>query len=247
MSLLDNMLILMIVIRLVIGVSLLKKSKKSGMKNLYWLSAVFLINGLNGVFFMDAYMNPTVQWFGAGVTLLCHLVFTVQTFFQNKSSPFKTFFAISVGLSMISVIIAVLVQFGNFIDLSSTIPSAVYAVNVAITWGWYYIVTKTAYKEVENSKFVEDWVKKRYKLTMLYSLMIIIASILIPLYAENQNTSLMLITFLLIDGSLIVQFMAWVMPKSLKKFFNRNFLTGENIQDDNLSEEEIMMQFAGGE
>lgn len=247
MSLLDNMLILMIVIHLVIGVSLLKKSKKSGMKNLYWLSAVFLINGLNGVFFMDAFMNPTAQWFGAGVTLLCHIVFTVQTFFQNKSSPYKTFFAISICLSIISVFIAILIQFVNFTELSSTIPSAVYAVNVTITWGWYYVVTKKAYNEIENSKYVEDWVKKRYKLTIVYSLMIILASILIPFYTENQNTGLMLITFLLIDGSLVLQFMAWVMPKSLKKFFNRNFLTGENIQDDNLSEEEIMMQFAGGE
>ena len=43
--------------------------------------------------------------------------------------------------------------------------------------------------------------------------LIIIASILIPLYAENQNMGLMLITFLLIDGSLIVQFMAWVIQR----------------------------------
>ena len=244
MSLLDNMLIIMIIIRMVIGFSLLQKSYKSGMKNLYWLSAVVLINGLNGVSFMESFMNPTVQWLGAGITLLCHLVFTVQTFFQNKKNPFKIYLAISIALSMLSVIVAALIQFGNFTGISSIIPSAVYAVNIAITWGWYFMVTKGAYKEVENSKFVEDWVKKRYKLTMVYSLMIIIASILIPLYAENQNTGLMLITFLLIDGSLIVQFMAWVMPISLKKFYNRNYHKEEIEQDENISEEEIMKQFA---
>jgi hypothetical protein len=56
----------------------------------------------------------------------------------------------------------------------------------------------------------------------------------------------MLITFLLIDGSLIVQFMAWVMPISLKKFYNRNYHKEEIEQDENISEEEIMKQFAEG-
>lgn len=234
MSVTDIMIILNTAIKLVIALSIVEKARRSGMRTLYLLTSVFITSSFVGLFNLESIKNDTLAWSISGITQFLILIFIEQTFYKDKKSPVKIFMIITTPISILAVLIPV---------YSATI----YAVNSTIIAVWFIIVARNAYNEIKDSKFIEDWAKKRYKLIILYSLLDIIANIAIPVLAANpDNTLWMLIVFLSLDGSLIVQFLAWVMPKRIMKFYNRNYIeeTQESIEE--VTEEELLKQFAAG-
>ncbi len=230
----EIMIILNTSMKLIIALSVVEKARRSGMKTLYFLSSVFITSSFVGIFNMDSIKNLTLAWSISGITQLLILIFIEQTFYKDKKSPFKLFLIIIVPISIITI-------------LNPVYSAAIYAINSSIVSVWFIIVAGNAYNEIKDSEFVEDWVKKRYKLIILYALLDIIANIAIPVVAVNPDSTLwMLIVFLSLDGALIVQFLAWVMPKRIMKFYNRNYTEETQESVEEVTEEELLKQFATG-
>jgi hypothetical protein len=105
-------------------------------------------------------------------------------------------------------------------------------------------LTYAAFQTYRNLKNYEigPWVKKRY-LIIAYSSLIFalsnISSIMMPNVPGYENVPIIL-TMFIASSFLIFSFgnlIAWVMPKKLKQYFNRNY---SSTFDENISEDEIM-------
>ncbi len=229
------LLYLLILLRLLIGIRLIAVGKRNNLPNLYWLAGAFLVTVL-GLLFAPTVGNPLGDlpfslWLfiigGAvgGQALL--IVFNQTTFYQNKKSPVAWFWLIFAVTSVITI-------YGISISESNYSQSPWVAAYIVPTqflvWGWHGWAASQARKNVMADSAVEDWVKSRYQLITVYSILIIIgvAGSLVRIVvaggsAQSALGNLMgIITLLMQISSVTLQFLVWVMPEGFRRWLNRD-------------------------
>jgi len=186
------------------------------------------------------------------------VIFVRNTFYKEIKSSFLLIIAVLLLLKFFDLIIRLV--YGFTVPETNLIPPSeipyyygltiTISLQIIISISWLAYASLNMYNEIKN-KEIEPWVKKRYAIIGFSSIFFGLNGFIlpfIPIGAGYNNlffTILVAITvFIFTFGSLI----GWVMPRKLKKYFNRNYKT---ITDESLSEEELMSkiksQLAGGE
>ncbi|MFX1274709.1 MAG: hypothetical protein ACFFBP_04800 [Promethearchaeota archaeon] len=177
-------------------------------------------------------------------------IFTQNTFYKEKKSPFLIILII-LTMTLIIMIIVLLNNPNPYIMAfnSRLILSILFSIQYLIIGIWYgYISLKQYYKYKKVA--IRPWIKMRYLLGGIAALAfgMIGPSIFIYTIATidsfNPNHLLLLISLItsviLMNIFSIGSLITWVMPKRLKKLFERKFI---QIKYEDLSEEEIEKEF----
>ncbi|MFX1357723.1 MAG: hypothetical protein ACFFA8_10590 [Promethearchaeota archaeon] len=179
------------------------------------------------------------------------LIFTKLTFFKFKKSPFMIFLIILIVVRSIDFLIRLAFQISipmtYYLEESNLVYYFYILFSITISFLlshlWLGIVALKYYNSIKTVN-IEPWVKKRYQLIGIGST---IYSISIFLYYFIPYNVIGAFTFPnIIYGYVIVvftifyslcMFFAWIMPKKLKKYYNKNF---ERPSDKEYSEKELM-------
>ena len=234
-------LIIMIGIRSIIGIQLVISARKSNMKNLYILALYYLVGSFGLPFKLDFMDSQFILMFFLNFAQLILLIFIHQTFYVQKKSPLLIIFIISFLTSVVSVFILGLYILDPTIGENLPyIAQVIGAVAGIVTFGWLVTIAWKSYSRIAPSTTIEDWLKMKYKLIILYSIIIIIplCFYFIP-DSTAQGSPLIIPMGILAIFGWIVQYFTWVMPEKLVQYFNRNY-TGETTLDQLPSEDEIM-------
>ena len=240
MSVTDIIIYILILVRLLIAIKLIQMAVHKKMRNLLWLAIAFYIYAVFYLFGLPSIYNLFwLRWNSLGIVFIA--LFTNETFYMDRRSPLKrllvfTLLCIVTGLC--------LTLSSNPTSLPALIGGGMINLANIVNWGWHGLAARKAYKAIAAEKSVPDWVKARYQLIFVYSLLIPITAVL-AVSQPLQITWLSLITGLFLLVILLIQFLAWVMPEPFRRYLSRN----ENSENTNqtvepLSEEEIMQRMA---
>ncbi len=115
-----------------------------------------------------------------------------------------------------------------------------------VTFVWFAVVAYQAYRQVSGDRMVEDWVKARYLLVIVGNVLMCAAALdnfitllttgKIGAFAPMANIALIL--------GVILFFLAWIMPEGFRRCLNRNYQAPAAAAALEMSEEEILRQFA---
>jgi hypothetical protein len=212
------LLIVLTLARLWIGLQLFLTARKTHLNNLYWLAAVFalavysIFTPLTG----SPLANAWIFNLGFIAGHFCLTMFIHTTFYRGRKSPVF----IVLGIFVVALV-------ANIYLLSIDNPSlaTVVAGVSLINWIWHLIVARSAYAAIANDPSVEKWIKARYRLMIVYVILITLSSIQVVI----SNTSLASLipafvipfSILLVLGSIVLQFLVWVMPEPFRLWLNR--------------------------
>ena len=179
--------------------------------------------------------------------------FTKFTFHENQARNFKIIvFATTINY-IILLIPKILKEFSLYVDFIDSYIGKVLDNVFSITWavivfGWLAFSGIESYNQIKNKK-VQPWVKKRLLLVISSSILLMFISLpdLIDILTGRIfNDYVFYIQIFMIATIMVMQYLAWVMPKGLKKFFNRGYIM-ENESETELTEEEIIKQMTEGD
>jgi len=178
--------------------------------------------------------------------------FTKSTFHEDRNRNFYWIMLATTINYIIQVIPAILEHF-NYNDFINLYIGRIFDNLFSITWagivfGWLAYSGFKSYNQIKNKK-VQPWIKKRLLLVIYGSIINIFVSV--PnLIDEITNRVfheyIIYIQIIIISIFMVMQFLAWFMPKGLKKYFNRGYIL-EKEEDTIFSEEEIIKQMSEGE
>jgi hypothetical protein len=239
----NTVLLILLAARLIIAVQLTRVSISQKLPNLMWLAAFFYVTCI-GDFFFDV---VTVMWlFGLGVGLgeIAMVIFIHQTFYRGRKSPWLLFMGIAILVTITNVYLPLV----NPYYFPSFSP---------FNWIWLIVAGLQAYKQIAADANVENWIKTRYKLVIAYSALALLAPIqsifyiialLFPSETPFYMTPLSLVmnytVFVATMVVVVLQYLAWVMPKAYMRFLNRNYQAPSEavLSGMSMSEEEILKQ-----
>jgi hypothetical protein len=212
------LLVVLTIARLWIGLQLFFTARRSHLINLYWLAGVFVL-AVYSVFTPltgSPLGNPWIFSLGVIAGHFCLAMFIHTTFYQGRKSPVW----IILGLLTLAFFADIYILSINNFNLANVIAGV-----GLVNWIWHLIVARSAYSAIANDPSVEKWVKARYKLMIVYVILITLSSIQVVL----SNTSLAAfipafitpLSILLIIASIILQFLVWVMPEPFRLWLNR--------------------------
>ncbi|NHI93510.1 MAG: hypothetical protein EAX96_13565 [Candidatus Lokiarchaeota archaeon] len=171
------------------------------------------------------------------------IFFTEKTFYEDRKSPFLVILIINIVLLVISTITSGIIQFLASSDIIIIgITRICIASQIMTIGGWQFMAAFNALKEFKSNEIVEPWVKVRYYLIIIYSACDFgggATFIFLPLDKSVDIVFILASIFILI--LIAAQFLAWIMPRPLKKWLNRNYKTPEDGKE--LSEEQIISGF----
>jgi len=243
---------ILFIINLFIGSYLLIRIRKTDLSNIYWLSFYFFFTVIEYLLRMVyAAGRPSVgvnsiSWIYFIFNLTGHfsLIFFVKyTFYTDRKSSFS-FILISVIITKIFNIVLYAI---TDIELSAVLYLSVQGSTtfiISITSFWLSYASLSAYHKIKRSE-ISPWVKKRYLIVGISAIFLAAQSfpiILFPYRASFESPLMATITILIVFLNIIfavLSLIAWVMPKKIKDYFNRNYSKSE---DEDLSEEELLAQ-----
>lgn len=231
------LLLALILLRVVTGVDLLKTARKNNLPNLKWMVIYFL--GLAfGVLFAPAEGNPLANFsfsllffsfFAAMLPLPMIILFNQATFYQGKKSPAGWFWLVSL-IGIAAAFYGIFVSESNYNQspwVAGHTPAQI------LVFAWHGMLASQALSAVSKEKAVEDWVKSRYRLVIVYSLFIAlgnVASFIRIVFAGGSTLSTLgatmsFITLLCQIAAVVLQFLVWAMPEGFRNWLNRNYQT----------------------
>ena len=247
-TILPVILIICVFVILFTGVFLFYRMLKTKLFNLFGLAMFFILYGIQ---FMGRFLFPFI--FAALYSQLCLLfliIFIKNTFYKDSKSFLPLIVIITfIVLKIFSTIIALLYNFkippSILINPSQFFIYYLYVtlivLEVTIPSIWLACNALKIYRRLENYD-IEPWVKKRYLLIAIPSLLFAasaIASYLMPLEGGFEATHPVVSIF--VASSFIIfsfgNLIAWIMPKKLKKYYNRNY---EVPISEELSEKDLL-------
>jgi hypothetical protein len=224
---------------LLISIKFLVKSIKNKNKNLFlsFLGFLSISIGFIGSFILNLGSLFLEIFVFTGYILT--VLFTNLTFYKDTKSR--------ANLVLICAIILGIIQFPYFIlNLSQ-----LYYIHVALdtpytllVFNWLAFSSYRVYKRLKSEN-IQPWIRVRYKMIFIFSLILSLNNI--PEFFQPHGISwgdptnaVSLMVFGAM-ATLVIIFsigfsLAWFMPKSLKKFFNRNHTLEK---EESLSEEEL--------
>ncbi len=239
----DILIWIMIVARIVIGVSLTRAASRQNVRNLFLLAAVFYIYALSNVFYTQTLYNAFLFTGGAMLAQVFQVLFINQTFYRDRPSPWKIFMAITLlaGLGIL---------WFNMSKSTERNSIALVSIVIACNWLWHTVIAGQAYRAAAPDRTVEDWIKTRYRLMIAYCSISVLAGALGVIVAlqEMPAMAIQIPIGLISIGSIVLQYLVWVMPEGFRQYSNRNYQVPVQATRDiaDLSEEEIMEQLQGG-
>ncbi len=231
--------IIFLVFRVITGVFLFRTWREIKKNNLLILVIFFLMNAVTLLFLV--FGNVTLYDVSTMLTMTIGLIFIDRTFYQDRKSPFKLLLTLTLVLGVLTIISFTMFELSIIFQ-----PSVAFFLHniflgaLFVIFGlWSFIAASSSLKSFISSDAVEPWVKGRYRLVKFYSICIILVGSLTSFtpVEGTVNWALMVIlvvNILRISGETI----AWIMPNSLKKYFNREYTSPDTSLE--LSEEEIM-------
>lgn len=238
-------------LQLIVAIFLLIKMIKTKVYNLLPLILFFLITSLRLIFYA---LVPSLII----ITLILNqfpnillVIFTKLTFFKYKKSPFKIFLITLIIVRSIDFIIRL--RFQISIPMTSSLDESnliyyfyiLFSITISFLFShlWLGIIAMKYYYSLKSIN-IEPWIKKRYQLiglsSIIYSLSILIYYFIpynvVGLYAfPNVIYSYMILGFTIFYS--ICAFIAWIMPKRLRQFFNKDF---KPLSEKEYSESELI-------
>jgi hypothetical protein len=212
------LLIILTAVRLWIAIQLFLTARKSHLDNLYWLAGMFIlaIYTLFAPTGNSPISNIVLFYTGYMAGHFCLAMFIHTTFHRKRSSP--------LNIVLIVLGLAFLVQIYAFI-VNNPGLAGVMSLSGLVTWGWHFVVARSAYTKIVNDSNVERWVKARYRLMMVYVVMMMLPTIQLGIFTSNPSLSfvpiILIIGLLAIIGSVILQFLVWMMPEPFRLWLNR--------------------------
>ena len=239
-----------ITIQLIVGLFLLYKLIYTKLLNLFPLVLFFLINPIEGLFiiFQFPYIYTHITIF---LSNICLIFFTKYTFYRDVKSPFYFLLGIVIFLKGLDFVLKIFIQFSSIggIELKSSqlvyhfLFLAIISGVLLLSYLWLAYSSLKYYKSIESLK-IQTWVKKRYLILGISSIIISFNGIFYLFMPFNAKSFEELQTFII--GLLILimviifslgNLIAWMMPEKLKNYFNRNY---QSIEEENLSEKQLI-------
>lgn len=228
------LLLTLIALRLIIGARLFVSARQNNLPNLNWLGAYFLLFSIGAIFapIENSPLGnlPISLYILVGVgTLLTQpmiILFNQTTFYQGRKSPAAWFWAIFI-ITGLATLYGVFISESNF---NQSLWVSAYVPTQLLIWGWHIWAAYQAFKGLEQETAVEDWIKSRYRLIIWYSALLVVgvgASLIRILFAGGSTANplgglMAIITLLMQIASVVVQFLAWVMPENFRQWLNRD-------------------------
>ena len=240
MSIVDILQFSVFIIRLIIAIALAKFALKTRGKNFWWLFGLYFTSGIFGL------TNQIIQVgdifpLSSGFRFICMVLFIHYTFYLDKNNPTIYYFIFSVVIGILIIIFNVLYEYLTPFEIYDIIARLTQLIGNLVIFSWLIYVSYHAFNYVKNDDTVEDWVKMRYKLVILYSSFGIFTAIA---YSTLTSTEINFYTIIIFIATIIyqvIQLIAWTMPKMLRNYFNRHFIaqiSSGKIMDE-LSEGEL--------
>lgn len=204
--------------RVWLAVPLFLTARKNNLSNLYWLSASFAVTAyyLFSPAIVSPISNPWIFHLGFMVGHFCLSIFIHKTFYRDRKSP-VVFFA---GLTILGFTVNLYGLSGNDLNLVGMMT----AVGV-VNWTWHLVVARSAYAQIASDASVEKWVKARYRLMILYTVMMMVSGIQLIISSTNlsQYVPQAILPFFLIMTivAIVLQFLVWAMPEPFRRWLNR--------------------------
>jgi hypothetical protein len=236
----DIFILFMMLVRWVIGVSLVLVALRQNVRNLLWLALVFFINGVFNIFTTTTLApNSFLSHIGMLLAQVAQVMFVHQTFYRDRQSPAGVFMGITLVVSAAVVLC----------DLSGamSIGHILVSVPLFINWVWHTGIAYRAYRAIAPDRFVEDWVKVRYQLMLVYCVVGFLVAVPVSVgLLRPEIVSIRLLVVVGIVTGLVCQFLVWVLPEGFRRWTNRNYhLPAQAEAELALSEEEILRQLKG--
>ncbi len=223
-------------VRLVTALVLLRLSVQKNLPNLRWLALGFLTTVIDLPFAAAPYV-PFVDKAISYITYFCFAMFVVRTFYQGKRSPFVPFWVVFTifyipmfWLASQFMFEATGVAFPQniFVAMPDNLPmrlferidSIIYGTLHISVWLWHAIAGFQASKIIAADGNVENWVKGRYRLIVIYSCLQALVGVTMISRPFVPSIAIVL-TLLLVILTTTMQFLVWVMPEWFRLWLNR--------------------------
>jgi len=231
--------VIFLVFRVITGVFLFWTWRQTKKNNLLILVIFFFMNALTLLFLV--FGNLMLYDVNTIITMVIGLIFIDRTFYQDRKSPFKLLLTLTIVLGALTIISFIMFD----LSIISQPEVAFFLHNIFVgalfvIFGlWSFIAAAGSLKAFISSDAVEPWVKGRYKLVKFYSICIILLGSLTPFTPVEGTVNWALLVILVVNILRITgETIAWIMPKFLKKYFDRGYTSPDTSLE--LSEEEIM-------
>jgi len=230
------------------GFFLLYRMFKTKFYNLFWLAMFFILYGtqLSGEFIpfgVFRYILPQL-------CLLFLIIFVIYTFYKDSRSILPIIQIVIFIITRILEIIYVLI-YGFQLPLKTTIDIGlipvfysyitILTIQISSPTFWLGYKALNTYNNL-NTHDIQPWIKKRYLLIAVSAFFLGLSS-----YAnyflpyEGGYEAVNPIIFILVASALLIfsfgNLLAWTMPKSIKRYFNRKY---KEKEEESLSEKELV-------
>jgi hypothetical protein len=202
---------IMMVLRLGIGLILLRLALNPRSRNLHWLAACFYLN-----FFVLFLTGSVVSQAVVIAIQICLAMFTHTTFYRDRRSPIRW------------VIGALLLGGGASLYLWQPVPGNIgmrlmFAI-CALNWSWHALVAWQVWRKLTPDRMIEDWIKARYAMVVAYAAMMSLLFLypLLPMRGGSMVFYRWAFPVTMV-ASVVLQYLAWGMPGVLRRFLNRNY------------------------
>ncbi|MFX1276801.1 MAG: hypothetical protein ACFFBP_15900 [Promethearchaeota archaeon] len=248
-----TLLVPTLTIQLLIGIMLIYKTINSKIRNLLYLALFNLTVGISFllsrlmVYIESELWAPIFQVLTLTSQLLI-VTFIQKTFYKQKKSPYKIVVPLLIG----NFFFAFIMQFftrtlTQLTAIALFIYAISYSIDHAISGYWFAYISLKQYSKYRNMN-IEPWIKIRYLLSgivaLAYSnlgmpLFLLVIGRFNPIYLRFFYDLSFLFRAILASSFSLGSLIAWTMPKSFKKFFNKRHFP---IEDRDVTEEEIMKE-----
>ncbi len=242
-----------VILSLIAGIFLIIRGREKSDKGMISLGisyilmvGLFIVWGFNLVPLFITYSIMFFVYMGINF-------FTKSTFHKDKNRNFKWIMIATTINYIIQVIPAILFHFNLYADYISytgrLIDNAFSVTWAVIVFGWLAYSGLKSYNQIKNKK-VQPWIKKRLLLviyTALINMFVNVPNLIDEITNRIFHEYIFYIQIIIIVIFMVMQYLAWIMPKGLKKYFNRDYILEEEEDDTGLSEAEIIKQMTEGE
>lgn len=218
-----------------IAVQLVLTARKSNQRNLYWLAGLFALVVCYSFFTPTAESPLSNYWvFHLGLIAgnFCLAMFIHTTFYRDRKSPVYIF----LGMVVLAFVVDIYALAVNDLNLAGIMTIVGF-----INWTWHLVVARSAYGTVAADPSVENWIKARYRLMIVYIplMMLITMQVTVSYTASIINLVLppilLPISLIIIIASIVLQFLVWVMPEPFRLWLNREQQTRHEEEQRPLS------------